>query len=96
MQVNWRVRVNNKAWWLSMVPAVLLLAQVVATPFGYDWELDVLGEQLTDIVNAVFAVLTLLGVVADPTTEGMSDSVKAMGYEAPAPSLSTQREDQDA
>ena len=81
--INWKVRLKNKNFWLSLIPAVLLLIQVVAAPFGYKWDFGVLGQQLTAIVNAVFAVLTIVGVVADPTTTGVSDSLQAMNYDSP-------------
>lgn len=83
MNINWTVRIKNKTWWLAVVPAVLLLVQAVAAPFGYQWDFGVLNEQLAAIINAAFAVLALVGVVADPTTEGVSDSLQAMGYEHP-------------
>lgn len=81
--INWKVRLKNKNFWLSLIPAVLLLIQVVAAPFGYRWDFGVLGQQLTAIVNAAFAVLTIVGVVTDPTTEGVSDSSQAMEYNDP-------------
>ena len=81
--INWKVRLKNKNFWLSLIPAVLLLIQVVAAPFGYKWDFGVLGQQLTAIVNAAFAVLAIVGVVTDPTTEGVSDSNQAMGYSDP-------------
>ena len=81
--INWKVRLKNKLFWLSMIPALLLLAQVVAGIFGFTLELEGLQAKLLDLVNAVFAVLTLLGVVADPTTEGISDSKLALSYDEP-------------
>lgn len=84
MRVNWKVRLRNRHFWLQIVPALLLLAQVAAAPFGYAWDFVVLNEQVAAIVNAAFSVLTILGVVADPTTEGLGDSERAMGYERPA------------
>lgn len=83
MSINWKVRIKNRAFWLAAVPACLLLAQALAVPFGYDWDFTVLGEQLTAIVNAAFALLAILGVAVDPTTEGVSDSEQAMGYDCP-------------
>lgn len=83
MNINWTVRLKNKTWWLTVVPAVLLLVQAVAAPFGYQWDFGVLNEQIAAIINAAFAVLALVGVVADPTTEGVSDSLQALGYEHP-------------
>lgn len=83
MSVNWKVRFKNKAFWLALVPAVLLLVQACAAPFGYEWDFGVLNAQLAAIVNALFAVLAILGIVADPTTEGMGDSEQALSYEKP-------------
>ena len=81
--INLTVRIKNKTFWLTLIPAVLLLVQVVAAPFGYQWDFGVLNEQLAAIVNALFAVLAILGVVADPTTEGIGDSAQAMTNDAP-------------
>ena len=81
--INWKVRIQNKSFWLSLIPAVLLLVQVVAAVFGYQMDLGDLGDRLLAVVNAVFAVLAILGVVTDPTTPGVSDSVRAMGYIEP-------------
>ena len=83
MNINWKVRLVNKNFWLALIPAVLLLVQAVAAPLGLMLDFGELGNQLLAIVNAVFAVLAILGIVQDPTTEGMSDSSLAMTYDAP-------------
>lgn len=83
MNINWKVRLKSKTFWLSLIPALLLLVQVVAAVFGFDLDLSVLGERLLAVVNALFAVLTIIGVVADPTTAGIGDSAQAMTYEEP-------------
>lgn len=81
--LNWTVRFKNKNFWLSFVPALLLLVQVVASLFGFQLNLEGIGEKLLDIVNALFAVLALLGIVTDPTTKGVSDSAQALTYTEP-------------
>lgn len=81
--INWKVRMKNKSFWLAVVPAALLLVQVLAVPFGYKFEIDVINKQLLDIVNAAFAFLSILGVVTDPTTQGVTDSKQAMKYDTP-------------
>ena len=83
MQINWQVRVANKDFWMSMIPAVLLLIQAIGAPLGLVLDFGELGNQLLAIVNAVFAVLAILGIVNDPTTNGMCDSKLAMTYEKP-------------
>ena len=82
MNINWKVRIRNKNFWLALIPALLLLVQVVAAPFG-KWDFGVLNQQLAAIINAVFALLSILGVVNDPTTAGSSDSAQALTYEEP-------------
>ncbi|MXP77214.1 phage holin [Lachnospiraceae bacterium WCA-9-b2] len=81
--INWKVRVKNKVFWMSVIPAVLLLVQVVAATFGYMLDLGELGNNLLTVVNAAFGVLAILGIVADPTTEGVSDSQQALTYNEP-------------
>lgn len=81
--INWQVRIKNKQFWLTLIPAALLLVQVVAAVFGITIDLGELGNRLLDVVNAVFSVLVILGVVTDPTTEGVGDSIRALGYEKP-------------
>lgn len=81
--MNWIVRIKNKNFWLTLIPAVLLLIQTVAAVFGFELDFGELGNQLMAVVNAVFAVLVILGVVNDPTTKGLGDSKQALTYEKP-------------
>lgn len=81
--INWKVRIANKSFWVAMIPAILLLIQVVLAVFNVDIDLGELGNKLLAVVNAVFAVLTIMGVVVDPTTEGVSDSTQALTYTTP-------------
>ena len=83
MGINWKVRLKSKTFWLSIVPAVLLLVQVVAAVFGFELDLGDLGNRILAVVNALFAVLAILGVVTDPTTEGVGDSKQALTYTKP-------------
>lgn len=79
--INWQIRIKNKTFWLTLVPAVLLLVQAVSAPFGYEWDFVVLNQQLAAIINALFSVLAILGVVTDPTTKGVGDSERALMYD---------------
>ena len=83
MKINWKVRIKNKAFWLALIPALALVAQAVAALFGYTIDLGTYVGKLQALVNAVFAVLAILGIVVDPTTEGIEDSDRAMTYEKP-------------
>ncbi len=83
MKINWTVRAKNKTFWLSLIPTTLLLLQQLGALFGVALELTGVAEQLAAIVGTVFALLALLGVVTDPTTEGVSDSKQALTYGEP-------------
>ena len=83
MKINWKVRIKNKTFWVSIIPAVILLVQAVAAVFGYTLDLGAVGNNLIDVVHTLFVVLAIMGVVNDPTTSGISDSERAMTYETP-------------
>jgi phi LC3 family holin len=83
MKINWLVRIKNKNFWIAIIPATLLLIQVVASVFGFNLDLGDLGNKLLAVVNAVFGVLAILGVITDHTTPGMADSDRAMTYITP-------------
>ena len=57
--INWKVRIKNKNFWIALIPAVLLLVQVIAAVFGYTLDLGELGDKLLAVVNALFAVCLL-------------------------------------
>lgn len=81
--INWKVRVKNKAFWIALIPAVILVIQLVAGLFGWSIDLTDISGKLVAIVDAVFAVLTILGIVQDPTTKGIKDSERALTYKEP-------------
>lgn len=83
--INWQVRVRNRNFWLAIIPAALLLVQAVLACFGVTWDYTQVSQELLGVVNALFALLAILGIVADPTTEGMGDSAQALTYTSPKP-----------
>lgn len=83
MKINWLVRIKNKAFWVALIPAVLLLAQAVAALIGVSIDLGEIGDKLLQVVNAIFTVLAILGIVTDPTTTGTGDSERALTYTQP-------------
>ena len=81
--INWKIRLMNKQFWLSLIPALALCAQAVAAVFGWEIDLTTAVGKLLTVVNTVFALLVVLGVVVDPTTAGIGDSERALGYDEP-------------
>ncbi len=81
--ITWKIRLKNKQFWLSLIPALALCAQAIAAIFGWEIDLSTMVGKLLTAVDAVFAVLVVLGIVVDPTTAGVGDSARALGYEVP-------------
>ena len=79
MNINWKTRVKSKAFWVAIVPAVLLLIQQVCAVFGVTLDLSTLQEQLLGIVDTVFVLL----MAVDHNTKGLSDSIRALTYDEP-------------
>lgn len=86
--INWKVRFKNKAWVTAFISQVFILIQIVLSvlnTYGItDFQLteQIKGEILT-VINTVFVMLSMLGVVQDPTTKGLADSERAKGYTEP-------------
>lgn len=81
--INWKVRIKNKIFWMSIIPAIALLAQSVLSVFNIQFDFSDLVQKLLTVVEAVFGILVIMGVVVDPTTAGVGDSKRAQGYEEP-------------
>ena len=81
--INWKVRIKNKVFWMELVPALALVVQAIAAVFGWQLDFTQLTGKILAVIDAVFALLVILGIVVDPTTEGIGDSKRAMSYEEP-------------
>jgi phi LC3 family holin len=86
--INWKVRFKNRLWVVAFMSQLFILAEVLlvgAHAAGItDFQLteEIKGWVLA-VVNAIFGVLSMLGVVQDPTTDGMEDSDQAKRYSEP-------------
>ena len=83
MKINWKVRIKNKIFWITLIPAVLLALQSVAAVFGFTLDFGDLENKLHAVIESIFIILGILGIVTDPTTSGISDSSRAMTYTEP-------------
>lgn len=84
MNINWKVRFKNKAFWIGFIPAVVILIQAIGSLFGYTFKLQGVEDNLINVVEALFAVLAVLGIVVDPTTIGLSDGFYGLQYTSPS------------
>lgn len=85
LNINWTVRLKNKAWILAMVVAIAVLVQTFLAIFGITWDYSEWTGKIAAIIDAVFVILALVGIVNDPTVDGLTDSERALTYTEPAP-----------
>lgn len=83
MNINWKVRLKNKTFWLTIIPLLFLIVQQVCELFGLQLPVDGVAEQVLAIVETLFLIIGLLGITNDPTTAGLNDSEQAMTYQLP-------------
>lgn len=83
MKINWKVRVKNRAFWIAIIPALALLGKQVLELFGVNVDFTNVSKELLGIIETVFVILAIVGVITDPTTKGISDSERALGYNEP-------------
>lgn len=81
MKINWKLRLQNKA---TLTAIVLSLISLIYQVLGLFNVIPPISEsEVVNIVGMIINLLVLLGVVIDPTTEGVDDSIRAMNYEEP-------------
>ncbi len=81
MKINWKVRLKNPVFWLTVIPAVITFVYTVLGAVGVVPSLS--EDVVVNIVTALISALTTIGVLVDPTTKGVGDSERAMSYDAP-------------
>ena len=69
MNIDFKKRLTNKTWWISIIGALVLLSQQL----GLDLS-QYIPQNYVDIINTVFLILTLLGITVDTSTDGISDN----------------------
>ena len=81
MKINWKVRFKNKIWLGSFLSLIVSFAYSMLGLF--DIFPDVTRNNVIEILNQILTFLGLIGVLVDPTTAGLGDSERAMGYDEP-------------
>ena len=81
MKLNWKVRFKNKVWLGSFLS--LIIGFIYSMLALFDVYPAVTQNLVAQILNQILTFLGLIGVIVDPTTAGLEDSNRAMGYEEP-------------
>lgn len=66
--INWETRLKNKTFWVSLISAIVLLSQQLGLDIS-----NFIPSNYADIINTIFVILTILGIVVDPSTDGILD-----------------------
>jgi phi LC3 family holin len=86
--INWKVRFKNRSWVMAFVAQLMIVAQMLLGGLNAlgitDFQLsDAIQQSILTFVNALFILLSMIGLIQDPTTKGMSDSARAKTYKEP-------------
>ena len=87
-KINWKVRLRNPVWWGEVLGAIIL---PMLTALGISWSeitsweglLNVLKNSVMNPVIVVAVITSVWNTIIDPTTKGVCDSERALGYEIP-------------
>lgn len=81
MSINWKLRLQNKT---TLTAIILAFAALVYQVLGLLGVTPPVSEsQLVELAGLAVNLLCLLGIVTDPTTEGVGDSANALTYDKP-------------
>ena len=81
MKINWKVRLRNPMFWLTFIPALTAFVYSVLGLFGIVPRFS--EDAAVNAGSAAVSALTAFGVLVDPTTKGVGDSERALGYDEP-------------
>ena len=81
MKINWKVRFKNKVWLGSFLS--LVIGFIYSLLALFDVFPAVTQNLVVQLLNQLLTFLGLIGVIVDPTTAGLEDSDRAMGYDEP-------------
>lgn len=84
-KINWKVRLQNKAWVVAFIASLFVLAGAICNMFNIKIDLDLIQGNVVQVVYALFGVLTVLGVISDPTTKTLlEDGPLGLSYTTPS------------
>ncbi|WP_298472259.1 phage holin [uncultured Psychrobacillus sp.] len=88
MNINWKVRLQNKIWVMGFLSQLFILTELVLIAFKHlkitEYTLShELETWMLAVVNVVFGLFSMIGLVQDPTTQHLSDSKRALTYRKP-------------
>lgn len=81
MKINWKLRLQNKTTLVALIALCVSFVYQVLGMFGV--VPSVSQDEIVNTIGLLINILVILGVVVDPTTDGISDSNNALNYKTP-------------
>lgn len=78
MKINWKIRFKNKTFVITLTTAIIAFVYQLLSIF--EIVPSVSQDTVTNLIFAAITLLTSLGIIVDPTTEGVNDSLRAQNY----------------
>lgn len=76
--LNWKLRLKNKTTLIALIAALAALVYQILGAFGITPSIS--EDTVLEIAGLAVNALCLLGIVVDPTTQGVADSDRALEY----------------
>lgn len=83
--INWKARLRSGPFWIGVISAVVAAVFAIVQLVGVN--LSVTADQILNVATLILMIPASIGIISDPTTKGLSDSVQAMTYEQPAENI---------
>lgn len=81
--INWKLRLKNKVTLTTLTVSILALVYMILAILGITPK--VTQDEIKEVVMLLINIFVILGIVIDPTTEGVGDSALANSYDEPSP-----------
>lgn len=81
MKINWKLRLQNKVTLMTLLLTTVAFVYQILGILGVTPR--VTEDQVTQLVTIAINLAAVLGIIVDPTTQGINDSDRAMNYDVP-------------
>jgi phi LC3 family holin len=78
MKINWKVRLKNKAWWISITSQLIVVVGLVINGghsmgfWSFSWD-KAFNDWVMSVITSLLVLLSTIGILIDPTTPGLND-----------------------
>lgn len=81
MKINWKVRLKNPVLWLTLAPTIVTFVYTILAAFDVFPKIS--EYDVIEWLGAIVTALASIGILNDPTTDGLNDSQRALTYTNP-------------